>query len=111
MSKHKYYNEKTEDITNENVTKPESIEEETVEVSEELSEKTEEESALLIGIVTGCGRLNIRAEASSDSEVLTVVNAGSELQIHEIGTTDEFFKVTTEFGIDGYAMCQFVSIN
>lgn len=109
MSKHKYYNEKTEDVVNE-VIETENAEE-VIEVSEELNETPAEEPALLIGVVTGCARLNIRAEASYDSEILTVINAGSELQIHGSGTTDDFFKVTTEFGIDGYAMCQFVSIN
>ena len=111
MSKRKYYNEKAEDVTNENITESESTEE-TVEVSEEeLSKVQVEEPDMLIGIVTGCTRLNIRAEASSDSDILTVVNVGSELQIHVSGTTDEFFKVTTGFGIGGYAMRQFVSIN
>lgn len=112
MSKRKYYNNKMEDITDEIVAKTESTNEESVEVSdEELSEEPVDESALLIGVVTGCTRLNVRAEASFTSEVLTIVDAGVELQIHGVGTTDEFFKVTTEFGIDGYAMRQFVSIN
>lgn len=112
MSKRKYYNNKMEDITDEIVAKMENVNDESVEAPEkELSEELVKESAPLIGVVNGCNRLNIRAEASFTSEVLTVVDTGAELQIHEIESTDEFFKVTTEFGIDGYTMRQFVTIN
>ena len=86
--------------------KPKDIDEVTEEVKEEVTEEVKDDT--VIGIVSNCEKLRIREKPNGD--VLTVVDAGSEIMIDEKESTEEFYKVTTETGIDGYAMRQFVTI-
>ena len=95
-------------------TNKKEIVEETAEVTvEEILEETTNEVVKepVIGIVTGCDKLRVRAKASTDSDIVTVVDAGSELHIIDgENASADFFKVTTEVGIDGFVMRKFVTI-
>lgn len=64
----------------------------------------------LTGIITGCKRLNVRKEASAEADVLCVLNENTELTIDTAESTDEFYKVCTAAGIEGYCMKMFVSV-
>lgn len=79
---------------------------ETAEVIEPVAEvKTH------AGVVYNCEKLNIRKSASKDSDVVTVVNAGSELLIDSAKSTYNFYKVCTASGIEGYCMAEFVKVD
>lgn len=83
------------------------------ETVEETVEKTVEEKAVIndvIGTVTGCSKLNIRSKPSVNSNVLTEVLMLSELKIDTGNSNEEWFKVCTETGIDGYCMKKYVSL-
>lgn len=83
---------------------------------EEVSKLNEEDvttvdiNGNLTGIITGCKKLNVRKEASAESDVLCVLNENTELAIDVTGSTDEFYKVCTATGIEGYCMKMFVSV-
>lgn len=60
------------------------------------------------GVVVGCARLNVRAEPDIDAEIVSVLNAQSEMQINVSKSTDEWFHVCTASGIEGYCMRKYV---
>ena len=79
---------------------------ETVEVIEPIeSVKTH------TGVVYNCEKLNIRKSASKDSDVVAVVDVGSELLIDTAKSTYNFYKVCTASGIEGYCMSEFVKVD
>ena len=90
----------TEDVAGESIKEPKAEE---PEVTEEP--KTELKG---IGIVSGCKKLNVRAEASIDAEIVTVISAGTEVVIED--TEDDFYKVCTGDGKIGYCMKKFIVI-
>lgn len=132
-------NEKTEILENEKTVKDNKIEEvpttlelsETVEsvepVEEPLEEVTQgllqseeviepieepiiEEKTEVIGFVEGCDKLNVRKEANKESDIMCIIDKSTELIIDSDNSTDEFFKVTTLSGIEGYCMKKFIKI-
>lgn len=82
---------------------------EPVEEVEEVEELIEEVETVT-GVVSGCERLNLRKEASKDSDILSVLNKGTELVVSSEESTDEFYKVVTEAGVEGYCMKKFITI-
>ena len=62
------------------------------------------------GTVSGCLRLNVRKEPSLTGEVICEVSVGTTLMIDSDKSTEEWFKVYTETGVEGYCMKKFVTI-
>ena len=75
----------------------------------EPTELTKNEPKTIIGNVTA-KRLNIREKPDIGSSILCVAEANSELMIEE-DASDEWFKVCTVLGVEGYCMKKFVDIN
>lgn len=75
------------------------------EVSTEVSEK-----AKSLAVVTGCERLNVRETPDKDANVLTTIQAGSEVMIDMAASTTDFYKVCTAVGIEGFCMKQYITI-
>lgn len=87
--------------------------EEVVEQKEEILEPTEETTNVVNyvkGVVSGCKMLNVRKESSKESDVITILNEDSEVQIDESETSDEFYKIVTPTGVEGYCMKKFIII-
>ena len=61
------------------------------------------------GVVVNCSKLNVRAEPTTDADVLTTLDVGSEIMIDNARSTHEWLKITTAAGIDGFCMRRFVS--
>lgn len=64
----------------------------------------------LMGVVVGCLRLNVRKEPSADADVLTTIPAGVEVQINIFESTNDFYKVCTEAGVEGYCMTDYIKL-
>ena len=62
------------------------------------------------GVVVNCNRLNVRASADPEARVLCTINALDEVMIDESKTTDEFYNVYTETGVEGYCMKKFIAV-
>lgn len=60
------------------------------------------------GIVANCAKLNVRAEPDLDAEIVSVLDVMSEIEIDVANSTDEWFKVCTAIGVEGYCMRKFV---
>lgn len=72
-------------------------------------DETVEEESKLIGVVVDCHKLNIRMEPDTDAEIVGTIPVDSEVTIEDF-TLDEFYKVCTTAGAEGYCMKKFIQI-
>ena len=92
-----------EQVSNEsqqNISDPES----------DMDAVANDETSNLIGYVTECIKLNVREAASKDSNVLCEIILNSKVIVDEENSTDDFYKVTTETGVEGYCMKQYINV-
>lgn len=114
MSKHnysKYSNKNAEPVVETEATETEAVIENTapeIEVAEEIVATPAKETKPVIGTVANCTRLNVRAKSNTAAEVVCVLDAGSKVTINKKQSTDEWFRVTTDAGVEGYCMRKFV---
>ena len=83
-----------------------------VEVVEgEVVETPEVEAPVepVLGIVSGCTKLNIRKEADIESSVLFVIGKDSDVLINLEESTDDWYKVYVD-GRDGFCMKKYVEL-
>lgn len=87
----------------------EPIIEETVN---DVAEEVVEEKIIPIGIVTNCSKLNIRKKASLKADVLTVLNAKTEVTIDPDYTNKEWYKIVPNNSdeVAGYCKKEFITI-
>ena len=117
--------ETTEESTEEVKETAEQVEE-TVNEVEESTNKTEEttepevivpsiennvENNEVIGKISGFEKLYVRKEASKDSEPVGIVTDKDDLSIDVTHSTDDFYKVITSNGLEGYCVKEFVKID
>lgn len=115
--------EKVEEITEEVI---ESTEEVSNDITENMEEVIEEdinpeviipniedgiENNEVIGKVNGFKKLYVRKEANKDSEPVGIVTDNDDLSIDINHSTDEFYKVITSNGLEGYCIKEFVKID
>lgn len=62
------------------------------------------------GFVVDCARLNVRAEASIDSEVVYVLDSMSEIEVDMNKSTNEWLHICTASGVEGYCMRKYVEV-
>lgn len=88
------------------------VQEEVVEtVVEPVVEQTEVEPVKpVIGVVTNCLKLNVRAEPKPTAEALCVLDRDSEVSVYKAESTDEYYKVCTAAGIEGYCVKFFIRV-
>ena len=67
--------------------------------------------AVSTGMVANCAKLNVRSKPSINGDVVTVLNANDKVIIDVDKSTDEWFKIRTADGVNGYCMRKFVSAN
>lgn len=81
-------------------------------VIDEVIEATEvkEEPKIKTGVVTECEKLNVRAKASVESDVVTVITKGTKLTIESFEVGSTWLKVSTESGVKGFVMAKFVTV-
>ena len=91
------------------MNEPECSPEEIVEEVETSVESAVEEAKPLVGVVTGCSRLNVRLQPSRDSRSLCVLAEGSKVVV-EPNSTTEWYGVRTKDGVTGYCMKKFITI-
>lgn len=70
----------------------------------------EQDDSMKFGKVVGCERLNVRAEPNIDSEVICVISQGTEIMLDNENSSEEFFKVYTPAGLEGFCMKDFISV-
>ena len=87
------------------------VEEAAEPVDQPVEESPKKETK--VGIVANCEKLNLRRSPLKDSDganIITVLFPGVAVLIDEDESTPNFYKVTTEAGVEGYCMRQFIEI-
>lgn len=79
--------------------------------NQEVEKEEDDNLNLVIGHVANCDRLHVRAEATRASASLGIIDSTIELAIDESNSTEDFYKVTTSNGIEGYCVKDFVKID
>ena len=106
MSK-KHHNE-TEEVVQQPIEAVEPTEIEESVAEEPVVETPEPEK--LEGVVSGCAQMYVRSGASVDAEPLGVIRCDTKVQIYEAESTDDFYSVCTETGLEGFCMKKFISV-
>ena len=108
------YDEETESL----VDVTEEVEKEIAEANEpeeveaaEVTEEVEEADSTVVGYVSGCLKLNIREEGYPGANVVCVVPEKTALLIEVAESNDEWYKVYTEAGMEGFCMKQYVTLS
>lgn len=111
--------EQVEETVNEVEESTNEAEETTEEVTEEVTEpevivpsiENNVENNEVIGKISGFEKLYVRKEASKDSEPVGIVTDKDDLSIDVAHSTDDFYKVITSNGLEGYCIKEFVKID
>ena len=111
--------EQVEETVNEVEESNNEAEETTEEVTEEVTEPevivpsidNNVENNEVIGKISGFEKLYVRKEASKDSEPVGIVTDKDDLSIDVARSTDDFYKVITSNGLEGYCVKEFVKID
>ena len=64
----------------------------------------------IMGNVTGCKNLNIRQEPDGEANILGTIPVGSEVMIDESESTDDFYRIYAESGVEGFCMKKFIAV-
>ena len=115
--------EEVTEVTEETVNEVEESTNETEETTEEVTEEVIETEVIVpsiennvennevIGKISGFEKLYVRKEASKDSEPAGIITSETVLTIDEENSTEDFYKVTTNEGLEGYCVKKFVKID
>ena len=115
--------EEVTEVTEETVNEVEESTNETEETTEEVTEEVTEPEVIvpsiennvenneIIGKISGFEKLYVRKEASKDSEPVGIVTDKDDLSIDVAHSTDDFYKVITSNGLEGYCVKEFVKID
>lgn len=113
MSKKNYTNYNKHPFTKQDETK--KVDEMVLENVEELDELDEiidcpkRIDSNKTGVVANCTKLNVRKESSVESDIICVLDSGTEVMIEENKSTDHFYRVILDSGVEGYCMRDFIS--
>ena len=111
--------EQVEETVNEVEESTKETEETTEEVTEEVTDQevivpsidNNVENNEIIGKINGFKNLYVRKEASKDSEPVGIVTDKDDISIDIAHSTDDFYKVITSNGLEGYCVKKFVKID
>ena len=99
------------------VEKPVEVEQPVEETVEEVVTETEqpvEETVTKpepkMGVVTECMKLNVREEPNADANIVCTINLATEVEIDEANSTEDFYKIYTASGIEGFCMKKFIAV-
>lgn len=123
MSKRNYtnYSKKNENLEQEVVETPEvqvmqmSVQETEPEVKMERETAAPVVEAVpeipAIGVVTNCTKLNVRIKPEPGAQIVTVIDAGTQVEIDVEKSTAEWYKVLVPSVNEGYCMRKFINAN
>ena len=115
--------EEVTEVTEETVNEVEESTKETEETTEEVTEEVTDQEVIvpsidnnvenneIIGKINGFKKLYVRKEASKDSEPVGIVTDKDDISIDITHSTDDFYKVITSNGLEGYCVKEFVKID
>lgn len=64
----------------------------------------------MFGLVSDCFKLNVRTEPNKESDVMCVIEENEEVMIDPYYSTEDWYKVYTKEGVDGFCMKEFIKV-
>ena len=64
----------------------------------------------VFGLVSDCANLRVRKKPNDGAEVLGTIPVNTEVMIYEDQSTNDFYKVYTDSGLEGFCMKQFIVV-
>ena len=98
----KNYNKMSNNKNNEKESK--------IEKTSIIEEASEQEKPVK-GFVSGCKRLNVRKKPSINSDVVCVIDDGTEVLTIKSDSTNEWLEVVAANGGKGYCMKKYITTN
>lgn len=86
---------------------PEKIKAE--EVVETVDATPKEDNITKVAVVANCKMLNVRASASLDAEILTVLDAGEEVEIIDECPDGDFYEIVCHDNISGFCIKEYIA--
>lgn len=62
------------------------------------------------GYITNCKKLYVHERADKNSDPLCIIGGSDKVVIDLANSTEDFYKVCTSSGVEGYCMKKFISI-
>ncbi|MBS6180563.1 MAG: SH3 domain-containing protein [Erysipelotrichaceae bacterium] len=62
----------------------------------------------VMAVVIDCRKLNVREEPKADANVVDTIDVNSEIMIDMTESTDEFYKIHTSSGLEGFCMRKYI---
>lgn len=62
----------------------------------------------VMAVVIDCRKLNVREEPKADANVVDTIDVNSEVMIDMTESTDEFYKIHTASGLEGFCMRKYI---
>lgn len=75
-----------------------------------IPEEETREPETLSGVVVDCVKLNVRTASNVTASVVCTIPRGTEVIVTEDESTDEFYKVYTASGVEGFCMAKYINI-
>ena len=69
-----------------------------------------EKEAVMVGVVANCGILNVREKPAITTDVVGTIKRDTEVKIIESESTNEFYKIITSTGMEGFCMKEYITI-
>lgn len=83
---------------------------ETVEEAKMTTPVAPEPKKPITGVVANCFSLNVRTGPSKDSDVICEILSKSEVEIDESESSEDFYKICTASGVEGFCMKKFIEV-
>ena len=64
----------------------------------------------MFGLVSDCFKLNVRTEPNKESDIMCVIEENEEVMIDPDYSTEDWYKVYTKEGVDGFCMKEFIEV-
>ena len=112
MSRNDYTKYSKESKTEASEAEVVTIVNETPTPAEPLVEPTpivETTPATITGYVTNCAKLNVRNAPRSTAGIICEIACDTEVEINEQESTNDFYKIYTSSGIEGYCMKSYIT--
>ena len=77
----------------------------------EIVEEVSKQEKPVQGFVSGCKRLNVRKKPSINSDVVCVIDDGTEVLAIKSDSTNEWLEVVAANGEKGYCMKKYITTN
>ena len=63
-----------------------------------------------LGVVINCNNLNIRKHPDLNSDIICAIKRSTEVMIDDSESTEDFYKICTVSGIEGFCMKQYIEV-